>query len=452
MLLTLSILALVVTGFVFSRIPRPWRWARADTYFLLHIALHYPMRGMALALGWPSISQVSERSLLIALCYVIAFVLVFGAANSILGRTPNRPLAADRRASSRPTHTLVAYAGVVLHFAFFAYLWETGYIRVFAYYARESAPSELEKAIWMFSSARWFFLSYALLAPRLTKKTLVAVGIMLLLTAVQAAMAAVKGELVMAVVAIMAARTMAIGSVPRKVSLLLATAALGAGFWSYVLRVQGRIWEPFVTESWRASFPGQVQAAEWQVAMAATVDRFAYLDLLALVVEYGPVVPRGAYAAGSLVEVVDLIPRALVPDRPSYSFNTYITQSILGMPIRSETPIGRIGESYFAFGWAGIVMASLYAALFHRLGDLGRRARGAFGQALYLYVLLLYGFPDGHLMLSVKTLVYVVPVLCLGRVIFARTLRRIGTAEGWRTARRFATAAPLGPRHPCRGH
>jgi len=72
-----------------------------------------------------------------------------------------------------------------------------------------------------------------------------------------------------------------------------------------------------------------------------------------LIARSASAVDPGPYAWGSLVELTNLVPRALGIFQEQYSFDRYMTEVVWGQSGFSQIFVGRIGESFFVLGFGG---------------------------------------------------------------------------------------------------
>ncbi len=136
-----------------------------------------------------------------------------------------------------------------------------------------------------------------------------------------------------------------------------------------------------------------------EIAMPSILNRMNYLDGLALVMANNVSPANTPFAYGSAVELVMFVPRFLWPDRPYYNFNVYCTTDIFDMPFIqfSESPIGRIGESYLVLGVFGLVMATVYSWIFISIYRyLCIKNHTLFYTSLYVFTLVTLILPDAY--------------------------------------------------------
>lgn len=171
-------------------------------------------------------------------------------------------------------------------------------------------------------------------------------------------------------------------------------------------------------------------------AIAEQLDRILdrgtyYLDALILMSRTEVAPEHGPYALGSLVELSNLVPRAFGIVGEQYSFDRYVTLAVWGGLDFSQVFIGRIGESYFVLGFAGLIYAVLYGGIFAYVASWWPRLSGSVaGIALYAAILLGWLYQDASLTYQLKNLIAI--VLCYA---LAKALARIGMGRGRRMTR-----------------
>jgi hypothetical protein len=206
---------------------------------------------------------------------------------------------------------------------------------------------------------------------------------------------------------------------------IAAFAAIGIVFsvYSYLARSYGDVRGEFSVAKLRGTIEA-VRESEHDagtVGLLGLVDRFNYLDGLALAIRRGPG-GDDDYELGSLNELAMLVPRQLWPERPLYSFNHHVTASVWRESYFSETPIGRTGESYYVLGALGVLLGALYGWLFTvAFRSTLAPARSAFSQAFYFFVLTVLLIPDAYLTYNLKPITYLAPVILLAALLQSAT-------------------------------
>jgi len=162
-------------------------------------------------------------------------------------------------------------------------------------------------------------------------------------------------------------------------------------------------------------------------ALTNIFDRFNYLDGLMLVQAKIQHIDKAYFQFGSVSELLNFIPRFLWSDRPLISFNHYMTEVIWEYDVLSENPVGRVGESYFVFGWFGIVMAFVYAYLFSAIYAALFDGKSNVSKSVYLFLLMVYIVPDAYLFYGVTNAAISLTMMAV-LVMAARFVLESGTA------------------------
>lgn len=173
------------------------------------------------------------------------------------------------------------------------------------------------------------------------------------------------------------------------------------------------------------------------LATASVTERLNYLDALVLALRKAGEISDPLYQLGGISELLNIVPRFIWESRPIINFNIYLTDFIWGIPgLVSETPIGRIGESALVLGWAGIVLAPVYGAIFGVIGKIFAGSQSPTRLAVYVALLLNFVWPDSHSVFLWKSVVLILVVVWTARHlvrIFAGPLsrRKVWSAGRW---------------------
>lgn len=157
----------------------------------------------------------------------------------------------------------------------------------------------------------------------------------------------------------------------------------------------------------------------------AMFERFELFDNLnTLKIRYELIDP-GLYRFGSLIEVINLIPKILWRDRPFVLFNVFVQYEIIGYKMDGVTmSIGRMGEAFFLLKYAGILIAVFYAYIFSKaFNRLFVYATSPVSVILYVNLFFNYFIHDNYLTQGLFTIVFssVLIVICYKiAVIFSK--------------------------------
>lgn len=146
-----------------------------------------------------------------------------------------------------------------------------------------------------------------------------------------------------------------------------------------------------------------------------------YFDALPLMMRGDTAAGGESYVYGSLVELLNLIPRKLGLVSEQYSFDRHVAFAVWGEFDFSQIFIGRIGESFFVLGYFGVFYAAIYAAIFALVASRwAPLSRSTAGVALYSAVLLGWLYQDASLVYQLKNLITI--LLCYVLVVTAARL------------------------------
>ena len=138
-------------------------------------------------------------------------------------------------------------------------------------------------------------------------------------------------------------------------------------------------------------------------------NRFNAIDGLILCQKTNSNAHDNIYFAGSIVELGNMIPRIIWPDRPHFSFNHHVTNAVWEENYTfSETPIGRIGESFYVLGWFGLIYSVFYPLLWNWLYDrLLINSQNILKQILFFYFLCIIILPDAYILYNIKEVILI---------------------------------------------
>jgi hypothetical protein len=148
------------------------------------------------------------------------------------------------------------------------------------------------------------------------------------------------------------------------------------------------------------------------LTVGSVANRLNYLDALVLAMRKFGEIANPLYQFGGFSELLNIIPRFIWESRPNINFNMYLTEFVWGIPgLVSETPIGRIGESVLVLGWAGLVLAPVYGAIFGMIGKVFSGSQSPTRLAVYVTILVNFVWPDAHGVFLWKALVTILIVV-----------------------------------------
>jgi len=200
---------------------------------------------------------------------------------------------------------------------------------------------------------------------------------------------------------------------------------------SYYIRYFGQVTGEFSTDTLIKNYQvaSEISQSEYDLktGLGHIANRLNYLDALALTIEKKDSIATGYYPAGSVSELLTILPRFVWEGRPLLNFNIFATREIWGYTdLISETPIGRIGESFLVFGFFGVIYAVFYGYVFALIEKLVLGMRTVH-LAFYFFLLNYYVIPDSHIVFYWKTILFESLVLYFAILLYRQknALRRI---------------------------
>lgn len=414
------------------------------SFVLLFYAFNYPLRAIVLFvatdtdLAWEVNSwewHFSCGEICTALLYATLFasccLLIYLQASR---RVASNPSPAKRL--QRPTglntswQTMVFYSLVCIYI--FAFLRETATGGLFLLYEEydDLKREFLVNAVRMAVDLKWFLVAYSFLRlqrERTVSNFLMAacVGATVLISAF---VSTSKGEIVVLVLLWSACSWIVHRKLPTFAIAASTFVVIAFAFYSYTARAHdysgmrsGTDVDTIGSAQRTAETVFSVYSHSqgvWKEQVGKVFSRFDGMDSLILCQRRNRFLGDGIYLAGSLVELGNVVPRALWPNRPHLSFNHHTTQAVWGRPYYYflEMPIGRIGESFYVLNWCGLLYAVPYALFWswlYRTHFL--RARSDLHTAFYLNLVFLLVLPDACLVYNWKRAAFVMAAYALLR-------------------------------------
>lgn len=397
-------------------------WVNPVFLILVYYLLNYPVRGFLL-LEFPdrfNVHQFTEAEILGGLWYSSCYVLLFVGAYLLLLRvfsiqfyTPElRPRPMDQRLFLL-TAAAVGVSGLIV----------MGYeISVGGSFSLGTEIEQLRRPFWVNVaglpySLRWFAICMGVLLWIRDRTGLIACATLLLiaLSLGEALVTTAKGIVIAFLLLFLFVDNLLTGRVVR-LSVLFVGILLSVLFstYSYYARYSGGIGLESL-EDYTNALVAFLEDDVLQIVdegVISIVERATYyLDALLLMARTDASMEAGPYALGSLVELANLLPRGLEFFPEQYSFDRYVTHAVWGEYDFSQIFIGRIGESYFVLGHAGLLYALVHASIFAYVASRWRPlSRNVAGVALYFAILQGWLYQDASLTYQVKNLITI--VLC----------------------------------------
>jgi hypothetical protein len=387
--------------------------------------------------------------ILVQLCYATLFAITLFSTYCFLIRRRRRRICESAPRRAKPERLLAVHQRFLFTLLFLAYLgvffyrWRSGALFTLYEDLSDLKRSFAVNLLLLMSELKWLFVCYAAFAlqRRFSWWRLIgfvaAVGPIL----VSAAVSTGKGDVVAAALVWVSVTVV----IRKRIPLLFCVCAFGIAvsfaFYSRAARQSGIVrgdghasTEVLTTNVNALRDFYSPQTSDPLADISALLSRFHYADAL-LLCQRGPAAfPDPLYAFGSVVELGNILPRPIWPTRPHLSFNHHVTHSVWGRPQAYflEMPIGRIGESFFVAGWAGLFYASIYGALWSLLTAHFAPTGGSdFKNAIYLSLLLVIVFPDAYLMYNWKVILIYLVTYRLSGTVHGATQGRIAAPRAY---------------------
>ncbi len=370
-------------------------WVNPIFFVLLYYLFNYPVRGFLL-LEYPdqfNNYSFTDGEILAGLGYSTCYVLIFVVAYLLLLKrfhmrfdfSSLREGPLDSRLFFLTAFSVLLSGAVTLGYE----------VSVGGSFSLGSDIEELRRPFWVNLvgvpySLRWLAicLGFLLWLRRHTFAVGLVTGLLIAFSTAEAFVTTGKGVIVSLLLLFLFLDNLMTGRVFR-VSVLLIGVLLTVLFssYSYYARYEGGVGltslrdyadflQVFAKEDFRATVDAQ---------MVNIIERGTYyLDALLLMGRTDPSAGSGVYAFGSLVELANLVPRAFDILSEQYSFDRHVTYSVWGESSFSQVFIGRIGESFYVLGFAGLLYALIYSGVFAYVASKWTRlSRDCGGIALY---------------------------------------------------------------------
>jgi hypothetical protein len=412
-----SLLVYAALAAALFRLGRPW--ANPAFLILVYYFFNYPVRAILLtafpdafnvqAFTADEVTNALEYSTLYVALFIGTYLLLLQGFGIRFDFQGVREEPADSRIFAVAT-ALVLVSGLIT----------IGYeISVGGTFSIATEVQALQRPFWVNVCAlpyalKWFALCMgAFLWIRSRSRAVVTATVLLAaLCAAEAVVTTGKGIVLAFLLLFLFVDNLATGRVLR-LGVVLVGGIVGVLFsaYSYTARLQGSLGFGSVEEHYE--FIAETAASSFdEIVLENIIDRGTYyLDALVLIARSDAAAEAGPYAYGSLVELANLVPRATGLISEQYSFDRYVTWAVWGDSTFAQVFVGRIGESFFVLGYAGLIYALLYALIFAGVAALWRRmTQSIAGISLYFAVLQGWLYQDASLLFQLKNLIGI--VLC----------------------------------------
>jgi hypothetical protein len=199
----------------------------------------------------------------------------------------------------------------------------------------------------------------------------------------------------------------------KTVIIFLLSLAIINSYYSYFVRTYGIVHGTLSHEIAMTNFELARNGLEVLTDMTPSViGRFSLLDTLINIRLRSDIIDKGYYQFGTVVELVNLIPRFIWPDRPFLYFGYFITSDIYGIPVFSSDSMGVIGESYFVMGNIGVIGAIIWSCImFLMYYYLVIKSDSWILLLFYVHIYFSYLIQDNYIFQSFATLTYSLLIL-----------------------------------------
>lgn len=378
--------------------------------FVFYI-VNYPVRALLLQSGiWDSEFTFDAFDILISLEYSFVFFLILYVTyrqNSIF-KNENDVKGIGRSEAD----VFLCNITFVISLLVFGYKVYTGHL--FELYSDESELYSTfgNNLIMMLGPLKWFAIALALLLWKCTANRwrLIQAFVLFCIILTESIVSSAKGPLFSLLILylfVMSAYGKRINYYLVALSVFIIVVL---SIFSYYIRYFGQVTGEFNTETLIKNYQvaSAISQSDYDVktGLGHIANRLNYLDALALTIEKRDAVATGYYPAGSISELLTLVPRFVWGNRPLFNFNIFATREIWGYSeMNSETPIGRIGESFLVLGFFGLIYAAFYGYIFALIERL-RLGMRSVHLAYYFFLLNYYVIPDSHIVFYWKTILF----------------------------------------------
>lgn len=388
--------------------------------------VNYPVRALILQLGiWEPEFSFDAYDILIPLEYSFVFFLIMYVTyrQSSIFRDENDVKSITRTEADE----FLCNVTFVISLLVFGYKVYTG--NLFELYSEESElySSFGNNLIMMFGPLKWFAIALALLLWKCTANRwrLMQALVMFCMILVESIVSSAKGPLFSLLILYLFTMSAYGKRINYYLVTLSASAIIILSIFSYYIRYFGQVTGEFSAETLTRNYQvaSEISQSDYDVktGLGHIANRLNYLDALALTVKKRDTVTTGNYPAGSFSELLTLVPRFVWENRPLFNFNIFATREIWGYSeLISETPIGRIGESFLVLGFFGLLYAVFYGFIFAFIEKLVIGMRTVH-LAYYFFLLNYYVIPDSHIVFYWKTILFESLVLYLMILIYRQT-------------------------------
>jgi len=374
--------------------------------------LNYPLR--AFILISKSDNEFSYGQILSALSYATLFVIIL-----LLIYIRNKGAGIDnynpQKIPVEAEDIFICHATFIISLGIFIYSYYNG--KLFGLYTDEADlySTFSSNLIMMFDSVKWFCIaSCAIVYSKIRRRVFLVELITIVATIFfQSVASTAKGPLVALMLFYLFVTSLNHAKINHLLIVMTSIIIYLYMKATYLIRYFGVVRGEFSLEQITSNYADLrsfYDASENIEQLSGSVaDRFNYLDGLILTMQNFRLLDNGYYSLGGIAELLNILPRFVWEDRPLINFNIYLTQNIWGFEgLVSETPIGRIGESFFVLGYGGLLYAILYGKLLSFVENKIFNNSSISYLSMYFVILYYYVWSDAHIMFYWKTILWVI--------------------------------------------
>lgn len=391
-------------------------WINPLTIIILFYLFNYPIRGLMLLYGNRNIHynfDVSEINIALTYSTVFYILILYGFFHLFKEKDFNDVKLKIKLILKREDFS-ICHSAFLLVFASYFYYFYTG--KIYSLYSEvdDLYSDFLTNFIGSFKSIGWFVVVYGIMIWITSKKKLFLIEAMsvFLLIFLSAFISTSKGSMVGLALALFFVYSVFNRKPPIILLLGLFSLFICYSIYSYIIRYYGTVRGTFDVYDLIKNLE---LATEYindtdvivNLGGNSSIDRVAYLDGLILCIRKGFFnIEKDYYIFGGISELANLIPRFIWIDRPFLNYNIFLTSEIWGNKgLVSETPIGRIGESFFVLGYLGVIYGLFYGFLFRFIQNKFVH-NDIFLMAMYFFILHNFIMPDAFMFYNIKPIIF----------------------------------------------
>ena len=162
------------------------------------------------------------------------------------------------------------------------------------------------------------------------------------------------------------------------------------------------------------------------ITSVAFFNRIELFDNLIYTMKKSDQVKKGYYTFGSVAELLNLVPHAILKDRPFLYFDYFVVENILVSGLKGvSSSIGKIGESFFVLGYFGLTLSIIYAFIYFYLYYFLVYTNITLSKLLiYLNLYFLYFLNDNYFFQNIVVILYLSLFIILMNFFFNTKIKK----------------------------